>query len=236
MSRRVRQNKTPRENDRLRKLPENMTNRQFDMPMTVTFPANCVGLPDRLIVILKYSQQYSFAGGTATPSAQVWALNSAFDPDYSGTGHQPSFWDKIAAVYGRYFVRRFKVEVELINTTAAVGVTVACCYSDQNISSNTVEELVEAKYSKWLTLSLPTGNAAVKRISMPWMSSMKLMGQPYTEADDSMYATVSASPTDIAWGILKAAASDGLTVMTMNARVSLYQEIIMKDLLTQSTS
>lgn len=210
--------------------------RQFALPMTVTFPANLVGFPDRLVTILKYSENYTFNSGTATPSAQVWALNSAYDPNNSGVGHQPSFYDTFSSVYGRYFVRRFKIEVQIENTTATVGLYAVCNYSDQSISGNSVEQIIEAKYSKYQTLSLPTGNAAVKSIIMPWMSSMKIMGQPNTEADDNMYAGVASNPSDIAWGVLKMCSVDNATAMTAIARVVIYQEVVFKDLLPQISS
>jgi hypothetical protein len=213
-----------------------MGSSQFKMPMTVTFPANCVGFPDRLVTVLKYSEQYTFNSGTATPSAQVWVMNSAFDPNFSGTGHQPSYYDTFTGVYGRYFVRRFKLEIEVENTTSAVGVYAVANYADQDISGNTVEQIIEAKYSKWCNLSLPTGNAAVKRINLPWVSTLKIMGQPYTEADDNMYAVYSASPNDKAWGALKMTSVDGTTAMTAIARVVIYMEIVFKDLLPQVSS
>lgn len=222
---------------RSNQLPENITNiAQFAQPTTVQFPRNCIGMPDRLGVILKYSQQYQNTG-SATPSAQVFAMNSAYDPDFSGTGHQPSFYDKIAAVYGRYYVRAFKLEFEISQGQAATVPTEwVACYSDQNIGANTVEELCEAKYAKNGILPLPTAGGCVQRIKLPWMHSSKIMGQPFTEADDNMYAGVGASPTDVAWGIIKVQAQDGTTTVSCRVRALLYFDIVFKDVLTQSTS
>lgn len=217
------------------RLPANMSARQFTMPMTVTYPGNCVGAPDRLIVVLKYAQLINFSG-SAAPSAQTFAVNSAFDPDFSGTGHQPSFYDRYSAYYGRYFVRAFKVEFEVVTTVSTVPIQVAAVYSDTNIGANTVEELTESKYSLWDILSINSGGNAVRRFNMPWMSTMKIMGQPNSEADDNMYAAVSASPTDIAFCHIKLGATDLTTTVSATARCTLYQEVIFKDLLPQSSS
>lgn len=212
-----------------------MTSAQYNMPMTVTYPPNCVGAPDRLIVILKYAQSINFTGA-ANPSAQIFAANSAFDPDFSGVGHQPSFYDKYTAYYGRYFVRRFKFEFELMNNSSSVPVLFACIYSDVNIGANTVEELIESKYSKWGMLSVNSGGQASKHVDLPWETSMKIMGQPYTEADDNMYAAVGASPADLCYAIIRCQSVDGTTSMTATARCTLYQELVFKDLLPQSSS
>jgi len=84
---------------------------RFRPVISVKFPRGVVGFPDRLRTTLKYSQAFTFSG-TATPSGQAMMVNSCFDPDVTGTGHQPSFYDSFcsaAGPYQRYFVKAFKV-------------------------------------------------------------------------------------------------------------------------------
>ena len=100
----------------------------FRSPTAVVFPRSIFGLPDKLVTTLKYSQMINFTG-SASPTAQVFAVNSAFDPDFSGTGHQPSYYDKIAAVYARYFVESFDLDVTISNESATVPINYAICYS-----------------------------------------------------------------------------------------------------------
>lgn len=228
----------PRKNNRGRRgrrfLP-NIDSSQFRQPTTVEFPQNIIGFPDRLVTILKYSEAYTFTG-TAVPAAQVWCVNGAFDPNVTGTGHQPSFFDTFTGVYSRYFVRNFKVEVMLSNHTTTAGVWGSLNYSDQNDSANSVEQLIEAKYGKQFSLGISTGSGCNKTVKLPWMSSQKIMGQPFTEADDNMYASFNAIPNDQAFGILKVAADDASTSISVVARVVIYMEIVFKDLLPQVSS
>jgi len=98
----------------MRDLPVNMTKSQFKPPISITFPPTIIGFPDRLITILKYSESYTF-NGSAAPAAQQWTVNSAFDPNNTGVGHQPSFYDTFSAIYARYFVRAFKVDISVNN-------------------------------------------------------------------------------------------------------------------------
>jgi len=213
-------------------LDENLDKSQFKQPITVTFPKNVVGFPDRLVTILKYVEANTHSG-SANPSAQKWAVNSAFDPNNSGTGHQPSFYDTFTLPYARYYVRAFKVELEIVNQLATTAIEAVCVYSDQDFSANTVDQLSESRYAKWCTVGLSTGGYSVRRISMPWMQTMKLMGQPDAEADDNMYAAVNASPADVAWAITKMSAVDGTTTMTAIVKTSIYMEICFKDLCPQ---
>lgn len=212
-----------------------MTKSQFKPPISITFPPTIIGFPDRLITILKYSESYTF-NGSAAPAAQQWTVNSAFDPNNTGVGHQPSFYDTFSAIYARYFVRAFKVDISVNNHATTAGAYVVAGYSDVQIAANTVEQLIEAKYAKYVLLGESTGAGNVRTISLPWMSSQKLMGQPFTEADDNMYAAFNASPTDTAWSYLKVAADDGTTTVGVLARVVIHMEICFKDLLPQVSS
>jgi len=216
-----------------RRLPNRLDAAQFKEPTSVTFPMNIVGFPDRLVTILKYSEAYTFSAA-ASPSVQQWNLNSAFDPNQTGTGHQPSFFDTFSGIYSRYYVRAFKLEA-VIQNSSNTGVYGVMGYADQSIGSNSVEAMTEAKYAVMMTLGQQTG-MATKRVNLPWMHTHKLMGQPYAEADDNMYASTGASPNDIAWGYMRFAAVDSITNITVYARVIVYMEIAFKDLLPQVTS
>jgi hypothetical protein len=55
-------------------------------------------------VSLKYADLYSESLATVTGTNQVMNLNSIFDPDRTGTGHQPYGYDQLAALYNRYRV------------------------------------------------------------------------------------------------------------------------------------
>jgi len=220
-----------------RRLDKSVVHRkQFSGPMTMSSPLGMIGMPDRFRVILPYSELNAYSG-SALPSAQVFRMNSCFDPDFSGVGHQPSYFDKIAAIYGRYYVVGFALEVHITQQAAATQATEwVVCYSDQNISANTVEELTEAKYSVSGMLGLPTGGGSTAKVYLPEMNLQKLMGQPVTEPDDNMYAGVGSDPSDVAWGIIKLQTVDATANVSARVRAILYQDVIFKDVLSQSSS
>lgn len=55
-------------------------------------------------ITLRYADTYSFSLATVTGSSQVMNLNSIFDPDRTGAGHQPYGYDQLALLYNRYRV------------------------------------------------------------------------------------------------------------------------------------
>lgn len=71
------------------------------------------GMPDRLNVMLKYSDTTTH--NTAFSASQTWALNGLYDPDITGTGTQPNGFDQFMAFYERYEVRASKIIYWLSN-------------------------------------------------------------------------------------------------------------------------
>jgi len=229
------QAKVSQRKTRTRSNSDNLESSQFRVPYSVAFPLSIIGFPDRLETTLRYSENYSFSA-SPTPAAQRWAVNSAFDPNVSGVGHQPSYFDTFSGIYARYYVEAFQLEIYVTNHTTTCATYVVLGYGDQDISGNSVEQLAEAKYTKLSVLAFSSAGGSAKRMVLPWMTQRQLMGSPDTEPDDNMYATTSASPNDVAWGWLKMAADDGTTNISAVARVVLHQRVVFKDLLPQVSS
>lgn len=77
---------------------------------------------------LKYSDAFNLASDATltsyTGSQYVFRLNSLYDPDLTGTGHQPYGFDQYAALFNRYKVD--KVTVDVIFTTPGGSYDMAC--------------------------------------------------------------------------------------------------------------
>lgn len=59
-------------------------------------------------VVLKYVDIFSQSLATVAGTNQIMNLNSIFDPDRTGVGHQPYGFDQLAALYNRYRVLKTK--------------------------------------------------------------------------------------------------------------------------------
>lgn len=83
-------------------------------------------LPPQKFCRFNYSAQYSFTTGLAGiyGSEQIMNLNSLFDPDYLTGGHQPLFYDQMAAMYRQYKVHGVLCEWEWTDPSAD-GIEVA---------------------------------------------------------------------------------------------------------------
>lgn len=66
-------------------------------------------MPAQLNTKFRYvSNQKQLITGVAGVPVYIFRLNSCFDPDWSGTGHQPLNWDQITPFYAFYRVNAIK--------------------------------------------------------------------------------------------------------------------------------
>jgi hypothetical protein len=67
--------------------------------------------PIRMNRTLRYSQLVTLTAGASGlfGTEQIFRLSSLFDPDLTGTGHQPYGFDSLAALYYRYKVNAVRV-------------------------------------------------------------------------------------------------------------------------------
>jgi hypothetical protein len=86
-------------------------------------------LPRSMRRTLRYAETFSLSTGAAgiIGSVQTMALNSAYDPNYSGTGHQPYGFDQIVQFYQQYFVHSVRYQI----ITATIGGTAEICVAYQ---------------------------------------------------------------------------------------------------------
>ena len=78
--------------------------------MRRSLPLN--GFPDSRLTRHRYCDNINlYQALPGTPEFYLFGANNGYDPDHSGTGHQPMGWDEMAAVYGTYAVVGSKITV-----------------------------------------------------------------------------------------------------------------------------
>lgn len=199
-----------------------------------TVHVNAIGFPDRYRCYLKYAEVGVNFAGSATPAAQVYR-SSLFDPNLTGVGHQPQYFDQLALVYGRYCVLGMRATVEVTNNSSTVPVVGVVSFADLDISAQSVESLQEWKYTKKFIVGSSSG-ISTKTIVTPFVESAKIQGQPSVETDSNMYASVLTTPTDPWYIIIKFAADDLVSVMNCYCSITIEFDCIFKEVTTPGES
>lgn len=98
------------------------------------------GLGQSFRTKLRYVQNVFLQSVSGAVGKNVFSPQNCFDPDASGTGHQPMYFDQIAAIYARYKVHKATIRVSYnvqtetaASSIFAVGIIAG---SGQSISSD----------------------------------------------------------------------------------------------------
>lgn len=111
-------------------------------------------MPDQLFVKLKYAQPLKLSG--TTTANNTFRANSCYDPDLTGTGHQPMGYDQWSNFYKRVRVHgaMFKYQFHNSGTKA----TTVYMYPSKDSTSALGTAAVEQAMAKTLVVAPATGS------------------------------------------------------------------------------
>lgn len=170
------------------------------MPIGVAKPRNMVdlglGLPLRIKVAHRYSTTALIDVGTSAFSYNHISCNSLYDPDRTNAGHQPYYFDQIAALYDHYTVigsrARFCFYQQGQDNANAAHVGVYLNDDTTNTPANidTYREIAGSKNFKMC----PPDNNQVTVIQTRW-SGKKAFGK-FNTSNKSFTGTAATSPAE----------------------------------------
>lgn len=102
----------------------------------------------RMNVKLTYTQVFTLISSTGGVfgSQQVFALNSLYDPDITGGGHQPYGYDSMSTLYERYKVNGVLVDITAVdpdNASATIGVMLITPSSTDSLAGLAIQTVKE---------------------------------------------------------------------------------------------
>jgi len=148
--------------------------------------------PARFITKHKYAE--AVTTGTAGLNTYRWNLNSLYDPNRTGLGHQPYGYDQIGILYNRYRVISCKYVLSAISTDANIAVAVLPS-NDAAPPITNVSEARENPRGKYIVQN-PGGTLKVLKgnVYLP-----ALTGRTKTQymSGEQYQAQTGASPTEL---------------------------------------
>lgn len=171
----------------------------------------------RYITKMKYSE--AFAIGGSGPQAQRMNLNSVYDPNATGTGHQPYGHDTLAAIYNRYRVISCSYVISAVDT-AGRYIQLAALPANENVLTLSTSEMRENPRCKYIIQAPQASMRMLKgKVYLP-----SLVGRSKSQymADDRYQAAVGSSPSEAAiLNIFIQDMADGLNVLNTSLNVTL---------------
>ncbi len=146
----------------------------------------------------KYSDVITFTLATTAGGQYVYKLNGMFDPDTTGTGHQPYGFDQMLNLYQRYCVIRTKYRIEAgpSSDRLLVGAVAASTVTTTVTNLATFDLAAESPHSTVKALSFGGGPPAVIQRSI---ATNTILGVTKSQmlADDLFQGTTSTDPTNL---------------------------------------
>jgi hypothetical protein len=181
---------------------------------------------------LRYVDTYSLTITTGSLAKQVIRWNSTFDPDLTGTGHQPLYRDTYAGIYDQYAVVRASVEVKFVNpsnTTIVCGIV----NEDDSSSSSTVDTLCEQALGQHTIIPALTGALSTHTFTQNWDCVSYLHIDPF--ASETYKTAVGSNPTEESDLVIWATNFDATSIAVV-VHVTLVQEVLWTELTSPTQS
>lgn len=99
---------------------------------------------------------------TGIPSVSNFRCNGIYDPDQTGSGHQPLGHDEVALLYRHYVVLGSKITVRAIPTTSASGVPMIIALQTKDVTTGpaSATNLIENNRSSYRIMGGLQGGAS----------------------------------------------------------------------------
>ena len=186
-------------------------------PVTGHFPS---GPPLYQDVVLKYVEYKANASVTTVAEFNTWSMNGLYDPNITGTGHQPRFFDQYMALYGVYCVRGAKITAEVYGS-GATGLMVANCVRASAHAPSVESPVTLAEQSNSI-LTTQSINEGSRRLTM-YRSCADILGVSKDDylADNTHWGDVSSNPTHQCYFSVAQQSADQSTTASTNMLVTI---------------
>lgn len=152
--------------------------------------------PSKLETTLKYHTQ-AFIGVpiAGAPGYYVFSCNGLFDPDVTGVGHQPMYFDQLMAVYNHYTVTSSKIKVSLAaNANPAILTFGILVDDDANPNATTISTFCERPGARYVTGSADGSTGYAPAVSHSWNARNIFTGDPLSKLE--LQGTETANPIE----------------------------------------
>lgn len=155
------------------------------------------GFPKKMVMTHEYEENINITSTGGAMTVTRFALNGMYDPNISGTGHQPLNFDQMTALYNHYTVIGAKATVSVINQTSGgtAGVFGITVNDDISVAFTDISGLGEQGAGK--TRLLAAAMNQPETMTQTWSAKQTFGGD--IMANNSLSGTVSANPSELSY-------------------------------------
>lgn len=192
------------------------------------------GFPPTLLTKLRYVDTYALNSTAGSLSKQVFYVNSIFDPDNTGVGHQPLYSDTYGSIYDHYAVVSTKLTIQYQSLAATTSMVVGAVIDDDNTSSSTPTTLMEQNMGKHMLLPPLYGSLSNRTITIQWDCKKHLGIDPFSS--QTYKTAIGSNPSEIASLIVWSVPADGGSTASTQVQVTMEFTVLYTELTTPTAS
>lgn len=194
------------------------------------------GFPTTLRTKLRYHEDIGFSSVSGAVSGNVMRANSLFDPNETGVGHQPLYFDQFSAVYNRYQVYAATITVvfsPVTETAATSDWLVGIVGQSTNTVGAVPSTLCEQGHAKWAVINGRNGGPNQKTLTLTYTPESCLA---LTNKDTDVGALISANPDQSYKFLVWCADMQASGTTSLIGSVDITYDVVFSDRITVAAS
>lgn len=145
--------------------------------------------------MLRYQDNFNLTSTSGAVSSYVFSCNGLYDPNITGTGHQPAGFDQMMLSYEHYCVIRSRILINFQAATASVYPTVAVSQRAASTPNTVAQQNIEDGLI--ITERLHPVNVADSVVSMSMNANIAQFGGLVKILDNTDYrGNIASNPTE----------------------------------------
>jgi len=151
------------------------------------------GMPLKCRMVHRYAEYPTLTFTSGAFAQYAYSANGMYDPNSTGAGIQPTYFDTMTGIYNHYTVIGSRMKCTFLPTAVpTVPITVGCVLDDNGtLANNTIAACQSNPAAKWITI--PAGDNDPRSIVMNFSAKKIFGGNAMVE---ELSGTSSANPTE----------------------------------------
>lgn len=137
----------------------------------------------------------SLISSSNQPGTYILVGNGMYDPDSTGTGHQPRGFDQLMAFYDHYVVTGVSLKAQFFNTSSSVASIAFVCPRDSYTASANFTDYGESSLTRTVQLGVEGTSASTKTIVYD-LDVGRFLGRRDPLSDPELKGSTAANPTE----------------------------------------
>lgn len=193
-----------------------------------------LGFPKMLKMKHRYVETVVITSTSGVIGNYLFSCNGLYDPNISGTGHQPYYFDQVSALYRHYCVTGSKIKIRAQNTSGSDAAFQLALHvnDDTSIAGTSINQVSEQQTAK-LQVFNAYNNSKTAYMTQSWNATKYFGRSPL--ANSELQGTSSANPTEQSYYAISVQAA-GAATLSMNVTVEIEYDVIWKEVNDVATS